>query len=41
MRAHRIWRSLVDDYEQPPLDTAIDDELTDFVARRKQQIAEA
>lgn len=34
-RAHRIWRRLLADYEQPPLDAAIDEALTDFVARRK------
>jgi trimethylamine--corrinoid protein Co-methyltransferase len=36
-RAHRIWRSLLADYEQPPLDAAIDEQLTEFVAKRKEQ----
>jgi trimethylamine--corrinoid protein Co-methyltransferase len=37
-RAHGIWRQLVADYEQPPLDPAIDEALVDFVARRKEQL---
>lgn len=38
-RAHRIWRRLLADYERPPLDPAIDEALTEFVARRKQEQA--
>jgi trimethylamine--corrinoid protein Co-methyltransferase len=38
-RAHRIWRRLLADYEAPPLDAAIDEQLSEFVARRKQQFA--
>ena len=34
-RAHRIWRRLLAEYEQPPLDESIDDALTDYVERRK------
>jgi trimethylamine--corrinoid protein Co-methyltransferase len=34
-RAHRIWRRLLAEYEQPPLDESIDDALTDYVQRRK------
>jgi trimethylamine--corrinoid protein Co-methyltransferase len=37
-RAHGIWRQLVADYEQPPLDPAIDEALVEFVARRKEQL---
>src|SRR5262245_40091595 len=37
-RAHRIWRRLLADYEQPHLDESIDAALTDFVARRKQEL---
>ena len=33
-RATRIWRQLLADYEAPPLDPAIAEELDDFVARR-------
>jgi trimethylamine--corrinoid protein Co-methyltransferase len=34
-RANRIWKQLLKDYEPPPLDPAIEDELDAFVARRK------
>jgi len=37
-RAHQIWRRLLADYERPPLDDAVDEALTDFVSRRKQQL---
>lgn len=35
VRANRIWKQLLKDYQQPPLDPAIDEELTDYVAKRK------
>ena len=35
-RANRIWKQLLRDYEQPPLDPAIDEELTAYVAKRKE-----
>jgi trimethylamine--corrinoid protein Co-methyltransferase len=34
-RANRIWKQLLAEYQQPPLDPAIDEELEDYVARRK------
>ncbi|MBT8080095.1 MAG: trimethylamine methyltransferase family protein [Gammaproteobacteria bacterium] len=34
-RAHAIWQQLLADYEQPPLDPAVDEALLDFVVRRK------
>ena len=34
-RAMRIWKQLLKDYRQPPLDPAIDEALSDYVARRK------
>ena len=34
-RANKIWKQLLHDYEQPPLDPAIDEELSDYVERRK------
>ena len=33
-RATKIWKQLLADYEAPPLDPAIEEELDDFVARR-------
>jgi len=37
-RANRIWKQLLEDYQQPPLDPAIDEELTAYVARRKEEL---
>jgi trimethylamine--corrinoid protein Co-methyltransferase len=36
-RAHRIYRQLLADYEKPPLDAAVKEELEAFVARRKRE----
>ncbi len=33
--ANRVWKQLLRDYEQPPMDPAIDEELRDYVARAK------
>ena len=38
VRANRIWKRMLSEYEQPPLDVALDDALRDFVARRKREI---
>ena len=37
MRANRIWKQMLEDYEQPPLDAAIDEELKAFIAKRKEE----
>ena len=37
MRANAIWKQLLEDYEQPPLDAAIDEALVDYVEQRKQE----
>ena len=34
-RANQIWKQLLKEYQQPPLDPAIDDALQDYVTRRK------
>ena len=34
-RAQRRWRALLDSYQAPPLDAALDEELREFIARRK------
>ena len=34
-RANVLWKSMLNDYEPPALDPAIDDALVDFVDRRK------
>ena len=36
-RANRIWKQLLNEYEQPPLDPAIDDELSEYVAKRRSE----
>jgi trimethylamine--corrinoid protein Co-methyltransferase len=40
-RANAVWKQLLQEYEQPPLDPAIDDALVEFVDKRKQTIAPA
>jgi len=39
-RAHAIWKQMLNDYEAPPLDPAIDEALTDYIARRKSEFAD-
>jgi len=34
-RANRVWKSLLENYQQPPLDPAIDEQLQAYVDRRK------
>ncbi len=36
-KANRVWKALLADYEAPPLDPAIRDELAAFVGRRKEE----
>lgn len=36
-RAHRIYRQLLAEYEKPPLDPGVSEQLHAFIARRKQQ----
>ena len=36
-RAHRIWKQLLADYEEPPLDPAVREELDAFIAKRKEE----
>jgi len=37
-RANQIWKQTLKDYQQPPLDPAIDEELTAYVTRRKEAL---
>ena len=37
-RANRAWKEALASYEAPPIDDAIDEELRDFVARRKAEM---
>jgi trimethylamine--corrinoid protein Co-methyltransferase len=36
-RANAAWKQILAEYEKPPLDTAVDEELCAFVARRKKE----
>jgi trimethylamine--corrinoid protein Co-methyltransferase len=36
-RANRIWTQLLEDYEEPPLEPAIREELDAYVARRREE----
>jgi trimethylamine--corrinoid protein Co-methyltransferase len=39
-RANKIWTRMLNEYEAPPLDPAIDEALIDFVNRRKAEFAD-
>ncbi|MBI1384834.1 MAG: methyltransferase [Rhizobiales bacterium] len=38
MMANRLWKQLLEEFEEPPLDVAVDEALRDYVARRKHEI---
>ena len=37
-RANQIWKQLLREYQQPPIDPGIDEALQDYVSRRKSEI---
>lgn len=39
VRANAIWKQMLNDYQQPPLDPAVNEALVDYVERRKQEIS--
>jgi trimethylamine--corrinoid protein Co-methyltransferase len=39
-RAGEIWRKTVEEYEQPPMDPAIDEQLREFVTRRRAELGD-
>ena len=41
MRANTIWKQMLNEYQQPALDPAINDALVDYVKRRKEDIIAA
>jgi trimethylamine--corrinoid protein Co-methyltransferase len=40
-RANTVWKQQLADYEPPPIDAAVDEELRDYVARRKAAMPDA
>ena len=40
-RANARWKAMLADYQAPPLDIAVEAELTDFIARRKAAMEDA
>ena len=40
-RANKLWKQLLADYQQPPLDPAVREQLEAYVAQRKSEIARA
>lgn len=41
MRAHARWKQMLEEYEVPPLDAAVNEALEDYVARRKRELPDA
>ena len=39
-RASRRWRTLLDEYERPPLDEAVEEEVVEFVERRAAEVGD-
>ena len=35
MRANATWKKMLADYEAPPIDEAVDEELREFIERKK------
>ena len=40
-RANKRWKSMLKDYEKPPIDAAIDEALKDYIGRKKSDRADA
>jgi trimethylamine--corrinoid protein Co-methyltransferase len=40
-RANTLWKRLLAEYQRPAMDRAVEDELIDYVARRKLEIQRA
>ncbi len=37
-RANHLWKKIIREYEKPPMDQAIEEALTDFIARRTREL---
>jgi trimethylamine--corrinoid protein Co-methyltransferase len=40
-RANKIWKQMLADYEPPPFDEAKDEELTEWIARKKSAVPDS
>ena len=40
-RAFDRWKQLLNEYQAPPIDAAVDEALREFVARRKRELPDA
>lgn len=40
-RSHHRWKQMLKDYETPPIDSAVDEALKDFMIRRKAEMPDA
>jgi trimethylamine--corrinoid protein Co-methyltransferase len=40
-RAYERWQQMLNEYQPPAIDAAIDEALLDFIARRKASMADA
>jgi trimethylamine--corrinoid protein Co-methyltransferase len=36
-RAHKVWKELLNNYEKPPMDVAIEEELREYIEKRKRE----
>ena len=41
VRAHETWKQMLRDYEAPPLDEAVDEQITEWIAARKASFPDA
>jgi trimethylamine--corrinoid protein Co-methyltransferase len=41
VRANKLWKKTLNEYELPPLDEAIDEELQDYIAQKKSSMEDA
>ena len=41
VRANKIWKQMLNDYQPPEIDPAIDEALLEFISRRKASFADS
>ncbi len=40
-RANLLWKKMLDEYEMPPMDPAVDEALREFVRKRKESFPDS